>query len=294
MDKLRETNSTKRQIALMRLYHCISLIEWKAGVFRRRMNLTRQKESRVVVVEILKTRNKLPKGTRIAVELIYCGLSLGRFLPLRSGRDDEEYDDSQIMESPYLVGELPLSCVVRISLLQAETQKQIGWIDVPLFHQERTEDENMSGRSERTGSVDSASWKSKHDRGNFVPIGGNMSVSLFSGDDDNVYEGEALPEINVRFSMRKPSKHNGAYHDFVSRPQVYAFHPETMASIEEGRSVDPQRYVIKSGWVKKVKCRSNGSFSNEKSRWIVIRESTISWYVFVTLVCVTFSFISQQ
>ena len=51
-----------------------------------------------------------------------------------------------------------------------------------------------------------------------------------------------------------------------------------MASIEEGRRIDPKRYVIKSGWVKKVKCRSNGSFSKEKSRWIVIRESTISWY----------------
>ena len=97
MDKLRETNSTKRQIALMRLYHCISLIEWKAGVFRRRMNLTRQKESRVVVVEILKTRNKLPKGTRIAVELIYCAqcfldhpqilVLLFVFLWIRSGRE---------------------------------------------------------------------------------------------------------------------------------------------------------------------------------------------------------------
>ena len=51
---------------------------------------------------------------------------------------------------------------------------------------------NNKGSGERK-STDSASWKSKHDRGNFVPIGGNMSVSLFSGDDDNLYEGEILP-----------------------------------------------------------------------------------------------------
>ena len=276
MDKLREKKCTKRQIALMRLYHCVSLNEWKSDVFRRRMNVTRQRESRVAVVEILNTSKTLPKGTQIAVELIYCGLSLGRFLPLRSS-NDERYDDgeNQILESPYLIGELPLSCVVTICLFRTETQKRIGWVDVPLFHQERSEEETKTGERK---STDSASWKSKHDRGNFVPIGGNMTVSLFSSDDDNLYEGEILPEISVRFSMRKPSKHNGAYHDFVSRPQVYAFHPETMASIEEGRRIDPKRYVIKSGWVKKVKCRTNGSFSKEKSRWIVLRESTISWY----------------
>ena len=63
VDKLRDTNCTKRQIALMRLYHCVSLIEWKSDVFRRRMNVTRQRESRVAVVEILNTTKTLPKGT---------------------------------------------------------------------------------------------------------------------------------------------------------------------------------------------------------------------------------------
>jgi len=284
VDKLREKNSTKRQIALMRLYHCISLIEHKAAAFRRRMNISRERESRVVVVEILNTRPRIPAGTRIAAELIYCGLSLGRFLPLRerSGSSGYEENNDLIMESPYLVGELPLTCVVRICLLRVDTQKEIGWVDVPLFHQERSDESSSSNDNERKVSVDSensASWKSKHDRGNFVPVGGNMNVLIYSSNDDNLYKGEALPEVSVRFSMRKPSKHNGAYHDFISRPQVYAFRPETMASIEEGRRLDPKRYIIKSGWVQKVKARSNGSFSKEKSRWIVLRESTISWYV---------------
>ena len=73
------------------------------------------------------------------------------------------------MESPYLIGELPLSCVVRICLSRTETQKQIGWVDVPLFHQERSEEETTKAGERK--STDSASWKSKHDRGNFVPIG---------------------------------------------------------------------------------------------------------------------------
>ena len=63
VDVLREKGFNKSQIALMRLYHCISIIEHKSRSFRRRMNISRERESRVVVMEILNSRPALRKGT---------------------------------------------------------------------------------------------------------------------------------------------------------------------------------------------------------------------------------------